>query len=259
MILILTGGSSGIGAAAATLFAEKGYRVYELSRSGKSHDGIVHINCDVTDEQQVQNAVAQVIEKEGRVDLLISNAGFGISGAVEFTETADAKRQFDVNFFGALNIVKAVLPHMRKQHSGRIVFTSSVAAVLSRPYQSFYSASKSAINALALALRNEVSEFGITVTALMPGDVSTGFTAARDKSLAGEEVYTHMRRAVEAMERDEQGGMTSEYLARQLYKVARKSNPKPLYTAGAQYKVFVVLEKLLPKRLSNWIVGKLYS
>ena len=92
----------------------------------------------------------------------------------------------------------------------------------------------------------------------MPGDVSTGFTSARDKSLAGEEVYTHMRRAVEAMERDEQSGMSSEYLAKQLYKVAMKRNPKPLYTAGTEYKIFVFLEKLLPKRLSNWIVGLLY-
>lgn len=256
--LIITGGSSGIGKATAQLFASRGYKVYELSRSGKSADGICHIDCDVTQEETVQQAVAEVVKKEGGVDILISNAGFGISGAVEFTKTEDAKRQFDVNFFGALNIVKAVLPVMRQQHSGRIVFTSSVAAVLSIPYQSFYSASKSAINALALALRNEVSEFGITVTALMPGDVSTGFTSARDKSLAGEEVYTHMRRAVKAMERDEQSGMSSEYLAKQLYKVAMKRNPKPLYTAGTEYKIFVFLEKLLPKRLSNWIVGLLY-
>ena len=257
-VLIITGGSSGIGKAAAELFAKKGFVVYELSRSGKTTDGICHLNCDVTDEEQVKNAVNHVVEEEGRVDVLISNAGYGISGAIEFTRTEDAKRQFDVNFFGALNVVKAVLPAMRSQKKGRIVFTSSVAAVLSIPYQSFYSASKSAINALALALRNEVSEFGITVTALMPGDVSTGFTAARDKSVAGEDVYTHMRKAVAAMEKDEQSGMSSEYLARQLYNVATKRNPKPLYTAGIQYKIFVVLEKLLPKRLSNWIVGLLY-
>ena len=257
-VLIITGGSSGIGKAAALLFAENNYRVYEFSRSGKSENNITHIDCDITCEQQVIEAVNQVVEKEGRVDVLISNAGYGISGAIEFTQTDDAKCQFDVNFFGALNIVKAVLPVMRRQHCGKIVFTSSVAAVLSIPYQSFYSASKSAINALALALRNEVAEFGITVTALMPGDVSTGFTAARSKSLAGEDVYTHMRKAVETMEHDEQGGMTPLYLAKQLYKIANKRNPKPLYTAGLQYQVFVVLEKLLPKRLSNWIVGLLY-
>ncbi|MBQ8100003.1 MAG: SDR family oxidoreductase [Paludibacteraceae bacterium] len=258
-VVVLTGGSSGIGKAAATLFAAKGWAVYELSRSGQSAAGVTHIACDVTDEMQVRQAVAEVLAKESRVDVLLSNAGFGISGAVEFTDTADAKRQFDVNFFGSLNVVKAVLPAMRSRHSGRIVFTSSVAAVLSIPYQAFYSASKSAINALALALRNEVAEFGITVTAVMPGDVSTGFTDARSKSLAGGEVYTHMQRAVEAMEKDERGGMTCDYLAQQLYRAATVRNPKPLYTAGFSYRIFVVLEKLLPKRLSNWIVGKLYS
>lgn len=257
-VLIITGGSSGIGKATAELFAQRGYNVYELSRHGKSNGAIMHIDCDVTDETQVQTAVKEVIEKESRVDILISNAGYGISGSVEFTELEDAKRQFDVNFFGALNIVKAVLPTMRMQRCGRIVFTSSVAAVLSIPYQSFYSASKSAINSLALALRNEVADFGIEVTALMPGDVATGFTAARDKSIAGAEIYTHLKNAVTTMERDEQNGMTCEYLAKQLYRISTKRNVRPLYTAGWQYQIFVLLERLLPKRLSNWIVGLLY-
>ena len=240
------------------MFADNGYRVYELSRHGKSAEGIVHIDCDVTDEQQVRRAVAAVTEKEHRIDMLLSNAGFGISGAVEFTNTDDARRQFDVNLFGALNVVKAVLPEMRKQHDGMILFTSSVAAVLSIPYQSFYSASKSAINALALALRNEVAEFGIRVSALMPGDVSTGFTSARDKSDDGADVYRGMRKAVETMENDERNGMSPERLARKMLWIARLRLPAPLYTEGFNYQVFWLLEKLLPKRLSNWIVGKLY-
>ena len=256
--LILTGGSSGIGKAAAELFADNGYRVYELSRHGKSVGGIVHIDCDVTNEQQVREAVAKVIENDHRIDVLLSNAGFGISGAVEFTDTDDARRQFDVNLFGALNVVKAVLPQMRQQHDGMILFTSSVAAVLSIPYQSFYSASKSAINALALALRNEVAQFGIRVSALMPGDVSTGFTAARDKSDAGAQVYKSMRKAVETMENDERGGMSADRLARKMLWIVTRRNPAPLYTEGFNYQVFWLLEKILPKRLSNWIVGKLY-
>lgn len=259
-VVIITGGSSGIGKATAELFATEGYTVYELSRTMRQTvSGVQHIGCDITDEEQVRAAVATVLQESGKVDILVSNAGFGISGAVEFTDTADAKRQFDVNFFGSLNIVKAVLPQMRLQQSGKIIFMSSVAAVLTIPYQSFYSASKSALNALALALRNEVAAFGITVTALMPGDVSTGFTAARNKNTVGEEVYTHMHRAVEAMERDERQGMTTVFLARELLRLARKANPAPLYTAGIQYRIFVLLEKLLPKRFSNWIVGLLYS
>lgn len=258
-VLVLTGGSSGIGKTTAVLFAKNGYRVYELSRSGKSVDGITHIDCDVTDEAQVYAVTTEVVQNEGRIDVLISNAGYGISGPVEFTDTTDAKCQFDVNFFGGMNIVKAVLPQMRRQKQGTIIFVSSVAAVLSIPYQSFYSASKAAINALALALRNEVEDFGIKVTALMPGDVSTGFTDARKKTIAGEDVYIHARKAVETMEKDERNGMSCEFLAKQLYKISTKRNPHPLYTAGLQYKVFVLLEKLLPKRFSNWVVGLLYK
>lgn len=258
-VLLLTGGSSGIGKATALLFANHGYTVYELSRHGQSDQQVQHIYCDVTVPSQVQDAVNTVIEKEQQIDLLINNAGFGISGSIEFTTTEEAHRQFEVNFFGALNVVQAVLPIMRKQQSGTIIFTSSVAAVLSIPYQAFYSATKSAINALALALRNEVAPFNIKVTALMPGDVSTGFTDARDKSVAGSEVYSHLEKAVAAMEKDERGGMTAEYIARQFLCIARKRNPAPLYTAGWQYRIFVVLEKLLPKRLSNWIVGKIYN
>lgn len=258
--LIITGGSSGIGLATAECFAAHGYRVYNLSRRGENQDNqhIVHLPCDVTDVTQVQWAVKQVIEQTGQIDVLISNAGFGISGAVEFTALADAERQMQVNFFGAMNIVQAVLPHMRRQGSGSIVFVSSIAAILPIPYQSFYSASKAAVNALTLALRNEVSAFGIRVSALMPGDVHTGFTNARTKSMTGTDVYLHMQQAVEAMEKDEQKGMSPDVIARKLLSIAHKRCPAPLYTTGWQYHFFVFLERVLPKRWSNYIVGVLY-
>ena len=260
-VVVITGGSSGIGKAAAAVFAEKGHKVYELSRRDVKHANslITHISCDVTDESQVRDVIAKIVGESRKIDILVSNAGFGISGPIEFTQTSDAKRQFDVNVFGTLNIIKAVLPCMRSQHSGKIIVTSSVAAVLSIPYQSFYSASKAALNALVLALRNEVADFGISATALMPGDVSTGFTDARDKEEAGADIYNHSASAIAAMEKDERSGMTAEYLGKQLYKIACKQNLAPLYTAGWQYKIFVLLEKILPKRLSNWIVGQLYK
>lgn len=256
--LVITGGSSGIGKATAELFAARGWQVFELSRSGQSADGITHIRCDVTHPEDTKTAMAEVIRRAGKIDLLISNAGFGISGAIEFTTPEDAHRQMEVNFFGALNTVQAVLPHMRERKAGRIIFTSSVAAVLSIPYQSFYSASKAAINALALALQNEVHEFGIFVSVLMPGDVSTGFTAARAKSEAGEEVYGNIRKAVSAMEKDEQAGMTPAMMARCFWRIANKRCPAPQYVGGMTYAIFCFLDRILPKRLVNWIVGKLY-
>lgn len=257
-VLLITGGSSGIGKAAVQLFVSHGWRVFELSRHGQNSEGVMHFDCDVCDDKSVADAVANVMSATDHLDVLVSNAGFGISGAIEFTEMADAKRQFDVNFFGALAVTKAVLPYMRKQGFGTIVYTSSVAAVLSIPYQAFYSASKSAINAMALALQNEVRDFGIKVSVVMPGDVATGFTANREKSIAGEEVYTRISKAVATMEKDEQSGMTPMLIARVIYKAATRKNPAPQYVGGFQYKIFCLLDRILPKRLVNWIVGKLY-
>lgn len=256
--LVITGGSSGIGKASAELFAQKGWRVFELSRSGQSTEAITHIPCDVTKPEETKAAVRQVIDQAGQIDVFISNAGYGISGAVEFTTSEDAHRQMEVNFFGALNSVQAVLPYMRERKAGRIIFTSSVAAILSIPYQSFYSASKAAINALALALQNEVRAFGIHVSVLMPGDVATGFTAARKKSEEGSNAYGNIHKAVAAMEKDEQGGMTPLQMAKCLYSIATSSCPAPQYIGGAQYKLFCFLDRLLPKRFVNWIVGLLY-
>lgn len=232
--------------------------MFELSRHGVSHDSITHIDCDVCDEQRVLAAVAEVMSQIDHLDVAIANAGYGISGAIEFTEIADAKRQLDVNFFGALAFTKAVLPYLRKQGCGRIIYTSSVAAVLPVPYQAFYSASKAAINAMALALQNEVRDFGIKVSVLMPGDVSTNFTAVRQKSIAGEEVYTRAHKAVAAMEKDERAGMAPLSMARDLYHIATCKCPAPQYVGGFIYKVFCLLDCLLPKRLINWIEGKLY-
>ena len=257
--LIISGGSSGIGKATASLFAERGWRVFELSRHGSSQDGITHIDCDVQSEESTRNAVVEVLKQTDRIDVVISNAGFGISGSVEFTDIKEAERQMDVNFMGAVRFTQAVLPQLRKQRGGRIIYTSSVAATLAVPYQAFYSASKAAINAFALALANEVREFGIFVSVMMPGDVSTGFTDARSKSTAGEEVYLGAHKAVSTMEKDERSGMKPELMAKLFYHIATCRSPKPQYVGGFSYRLLCFLDRLLPKRLVNWIEYQVYS
>jgi len=257
-VLLLTGGSSGIGKSTVELFAQRGYKVYELSRHGESKGGITHIDCDVTRPNDCKSAVEAVIAHEGKIDVLISNAGMGISGAAEFTDINEAKRQFDVNFFGAVNITQAVLPYMRERRAGRVIFVSSLASVFSIPFQSFYSASKFAINGFAMALKNEVNPFGISVCCLLPGDVSTGFTNARSKSVAGSEVYTRLNKAIRAMEHDEQNGITPERMARKLYRMAESHCLGAYSTVGFKYHLFSFLNRLLPTSLVVRIIGMIY-
>jgi short-subunit dehydrogenase len=258
-VVIISGASGGIGLAAANLFYEKGYTVYGLNRTVRDSDTIHYISTDVSWPQSVESAVASIWAREQRIDVLVNNAGFGISGSIEFTRLEDAKKQLDVNFFGTFHCIKAVLPYMRGQKSGCILNVSSVAAVLSIPFQGFYSVSKAAINSLTLALANEVRACGIRVSALMPGDVKTGFTAVREKSMDGSDIYPAMARSIATMEHDEQNGMKPEYIAGLLFKIAGKKRPKPLYTSGFQYQLFVVIAKILPARLVNWLVGLLYA
>lgn len=264
--LVISGGSSGIGKATASFFVERGWRVFELSRRNVQTDNvqgttgeIIHITCDVTSEESCREAVAEVLQQTDRIDVVISNAGFGISGAVEFTDIPEVERQMNVNFLGAVRFTQAILPQLRKQQKGRIIYTSSVAAILAVPYQAFYSASKAAINAFALALANEVREFGIRVSVMMPGDVSTGFTDARAKSTKGEEIYKGANKAITTMERDERSGMSPRQMARIFYHIATCRNPRPQYVGGFSYRVLCFLERLLPKRFVNWIEYKVYS
>lgn len=255
---VITGGSGGIGRAAAEKFAKEGYRVYELSRRGSSFDGVTHITADVTDEQTVKSAFEKISEENDGIDLCICNAGFGISGAAEFTELADAKNQLDVNFFGAFLTAKYALP-LLKMKKGRLMFVSSAAAVFAIPFQSFYSASKAAVNMLSNAMRNELKPFGVSVCTLQLGDANTGFTDARKRSFAGDEQYGGaVARSVATMEKDERHGMSPEKIAGVMYKVAEKKRVRNIYTVGGLYRLFCFLPHILPATFVNFLVGKLY-
>lgn len=255
-IAVVTGGSSGIGRSTAELLRAAGYTVYTLSRHETGEEN--HLAADVADAAQTRDAFARIFEKEGRLDLLVNSAGMGISGPIELTGEADARAIFDVNFFGTLHCIQAALPYLRQTKDAHIVNLSSVAAPLSIPYQAFYSATKAAINALTKALANETARFGICVSAVMPGDVRTGFTGARRKTPGGS-LYPAADHAVAVMERDELGGMSPETVARVIVKAATAAKPKILYVAGGKYKLFCLIEKLLPSTLCNKLVGRIYS
>lgn len=259
-ILVLTGGSSGIGLAVARHFATRGWIVCELSRSGSSAENIYHYSVDVTDEVALQTAFSDIAHRFGRMDALLCNAGFGISGAAEYTETAVAQAQLQVNYWGAVHTFRAAAPYMRKQGFGKIFFTASVAGALPIPFQAHYSASKAAIAAFSRASALEMQPFGVYMSAIQLGDVKTGFTAAREKSVAGLDVYgERMTRSVSKMEADEQGGTPAAVIARAIYKIINKKRPAPLYTVGLVYQLIMLLTRVLPLRMVAWILKLMYA
>ena len=258
-IVLITGGSSGIGLHTALALADRGCTVYEISRRDSRTDGIFHIKGDVTNPKDVEYAINTVISRHGKIDILINNAGIGISGCAEFTQPEAVNKQMQVNFTGCANTCRAAMPYLR-QSRGRIVNLSSVAAVAPIPFQAFYSASKAAINAYSLALANEVRPFNVSVCAVMPGDIKTGFTAAREKEFTGDDIYGgRISRSVSRMEHDEQNGMSPEKAGEYIAKIALKKHIKPLYAVRADYKAIAVLAKILPARLLNYIIAILYA
>lgn len=259
-VVLLTGGTSGIGLNTARVLTQKGCRVYELSRRTAGTDAAVHIQADVTAEEQVRAAVQKVMDREGHIDVVINNAGFGVSGAIEYTDTKDAQRQFDVNFFGMVRVNRAVLPIMHRQGYGRILNMSSVAAPIAIPFQAYYSASKAAVRTYTLALQSEVKPYGIEVCAIMPGDIATGFTAVREKNSAGDEAYGgRIARSVAVMEHDEMTGIPAEKAGAYVAEKALQKRVPILCTLGGKYKVFVFLTRLLPSQTLVDLVGMIYA
>lgn len=260
-IAVITGASSGIGRATAARLQSSGYKVYDLSRSFFPQEGVTHIPCDVTKVETIGEAFRQIKKEAGRIDVLLLCAGMGIAGAIEFTTEAEMQRQFDVNVYGPIRVLQAALPIMREQakegkERGRIVFVSSMAAVFSIPFQSMYSASKSALNSFAYALRNEVKHYDINVSCVMPGDVHTNFKRTTD--LTGADVYPNMKRAIEQMIHDEESGLTADQVALRVVKACTCRSPKIFYRSDMLSSVECVLQRLCSHSFACWLVGKIY-
>ncbi len=258
---MVTGGSSGIGLSCARALQDRGWRVFTLSRREEGPEGFEHIRADVSAAGDCRRAVEAVLDRSSsRLDLLVNCAGFGISGAAEFTPDGEAESQVRVNLFGTANMCKAVIPHMRRQGGGRILNVSSFAALTPIPFQIWYSVSKAGINSYTMALANELRPFGISAAAIMPGDTKTGFTDVRRKCPEGDDVYRGViSRSVAKMERDERGGMSPDYAGHLVARLAEKKRVAPLYTVGFGYKCLALLFKLLPAALSNRILGMMYA
>lgn len=252
--IVITGASKGIGRATAKVFLDNSWQVICLSRTPCNLMGVWNIPCDITDSASIEEAFKSI----NHIDVLFNNAGFGISGAVEFTEKAEVVKQFDLNFASHVEVTKAALPLLKESH-GKIIFTSSAASIFSIPFQSFYSATKASVEILVGALRNELKPFGVQVGCVRLGDIKTEFTANREKSYVGDDVYGgQIERSVAVMEHDEQNGMDPSAVGKVVYRLACAKWIPAVRTIGLQYQALSLLAKLLPTSFVNWAVGKLY-
>lgn len=268
-VVLVTGASSGIGQAIAQTLMEKGYKVYGTSRNAKDEAAIKAkngtgflkmISLDVCSEESIKAAIDYILSREITIDILINNAGNGIAGSVEDTTTDEAYYQFNTNFFGVHRMCRAVLPKMREQKNGLIINISSVAGLISVPYQSMYSASKYAIEALTEALRIEVKPFGIKVSMVEPGDTKTGFTAKRlyTKASSDSAYSEKFIKAIKTMEHDEQNGPSPKVLVDAVIRIINSNNPPVRIVGGFSYKALYMLKRLLPARLVEFVVSKIY-
>lgn len=260
-VVVVTGASSGIGREIAKYFANNGDKVFGLARSSFEEKNVKSISCDVTIKESVRLAIKEIITKEGHIDILINNAGCGVSGSVENSDIEDIKNMFNVNFFGAVSVTQEVLPFMREHGGGKIINTSSVASVIPIPFQSFYSATKSSLDIYAKALRLEVRPFNIEICNVLVGDTKSNFTSSRKKSQRDEgSVYEEtVKRSVKKMENDEKNGKDPVSVAKTMFKLSLKKKLPPTKTVGVKYKLIVFLNKILPQKFMLFVVSKLYS
>ena len=263
MVILITGITSGFGRAMAARLSADGHKVYgTYRRDSEQIPGVTYLKADVQDETSLRSAVNSVMEKEGRIDTVISNAGMGIGGPLEFTATEDAQRQMDVNFMGMVRLLNQVVPIMHRQHHGHIICISSIGGLMGLPYQGMYSASKFAIEGYCEALRLEVRQFGIHVTVINPGDFFTGFTAARSKNLPPEAAtaYTGYSASMASIESDERSGLQPDYLARRISRIVRKKRPANRYIIATLVQKFsVFLKAILPARWFDSILASYYK
>lgn len=250
-VVLVTGASSGIGAATAQYLVTKGYSVYGTGRNPKEPvvNGVKMLSLDVTKEETITAAVVTLLEREDRIDYLINNAGMGITGPLEETPDTEAKRVFETNFFGALEVIKAVLPAMRRQQSGMIINITSIAGYMGLPYRGMYSATKGALGIITEAYRMELKEFNVQMTTVAPGDFATNIAAGRYHApvLENSPYKENYQRTLKIMDEHVDSGMDTSLMAKKVYAIMQKKIPNVHYRVGFFMQRFsIALKRILP-------------
>lgn len=264
-VVFITGVSSGFGNCISKKLINEGHIVYGTYRKNVvAIDKLNLIQLDVTDRLSVNSAINKIIKEQGRIDVLINNAGMGYYGPIAEFTSEEIHEQMNTNFYGFVYTVQAVLPHMRQQNSGIIINISSLGGIMGLPYQAFYSASKFAIEGFSEALAIEELHNNIRVIVIRPGDFRTNFTQNR-KSIQKlyqnhERIQQPFLKTFEVIKNDELNGLSPEILANKIVKIIRKKRPRFAYViASFEQKLAVFLKNFLPNYLFFNILSKHYK
>jgi len=263
VVVLITGASSGIGKETAKLLLQNGYVVYGAARRLDAMEdirqmGVKTLKVDVTDDSALVQMVAGILRTEGRIDILINNAGYGSTGALEDVPMSEARSQFDVNVFGLARLTQLVVPHMRLQGKGKVINISSVGGKIATPLSGWYNATKYSVEALSDTLRNELKPFGIAVVLIEPGGIQTawsGIAAGNAVRNSGLGPYKPMvDKLVEGFKQYDHRLSHPGVIAKVILKAIRAKNPRPRYVAGFMAKPLLLAKKLIPDRLFDRVI-----
>ena len=263
-VVFITGASSGIGKAIAEYLLTKNYRVFGSSRnpSKQSEGKFPLIALDVTKKETIIAAVSQIMSEAGKIDVLINNAGVGITGPIEETPDDEIKKAFDTNYFGPLNVIKAVLPEMRKNNGGLIINITSIAGYMGLPYRGIYSASKGALELTTEAFRMELKDFNINMTNVAPGDFATNIAAGRYHApvLHDSPYKIPYGNTLKVMNQHVDEGENPTIMAKFILRIIETKDPKGHYRVGDRMQKFsIALKRILPDKMYERLLLKHYK
>lgn len=260
-VALVTGASSGIGRETASALVKAGYAVIGTSRDATRTapvEGITFLSLDVTSDDSVRSLVDQVIEQFGRIDVLVNNAGVGLSGAAEESTVGLAQDVFDVNVFGVIRMTNAVLPHMRTQSQGRIVNVSSILGLIPAPYMAVYSATKHAVEGYSESIDHELREHGVRVVLVEPGYTGTAFESSTLSPDAALPAYAAQRDvATEVVSEAMRDADDPTVVAKVIVTAATSTSPRVRYQAGSLAGRVSILRRLVPARAFDKSIRKL--
>ncbi len=271
--VLITGASAGIGLATARFLADHGYKVMGTTRSIKKRQALVDelaktygeqlqfVEMDVTQDESVAKAVAEATAKLGPLDAVVCNAGSGIYGSIEEMPMDMAYAQMETNFFGYLRVIKAVLPAMRQRNQGHLVLTSSIGGVVCIPFQTHYSASKFAIEALTQGLRQELYGTGVKVAAVRPGDIQTEFNDVTNKFMPENSPYKKRYETCwTTIDKNMKIAPKPLLVAKTIYKILGSKNPKAYYTAADFFTGLTpILTPLMSSKVKEKVIRLFYN